>query len=205
MIFPLLFSNSTGKGIGKLLSDIFYFLQSKWYPILSNIYHLLLAFTIFFIYFYSSAVNPSSFQNLVAVSDASEHSSACFLTILLFSLAYCFTLSLCEGNIFFFLDDPEKSKFLLNQNYNWFLVCGACAVWYQTLKNIVPAVGQNAVPTSQNALKWLSQEFVWCSDSYLMFNQSNGIYITLKWHSNRIDRKNINWSITTKTATIFQH
>ena len=49
---------------------------------------------------------------------------------------------------FFFLDEPEKAKFLLNQNYNWFLVCGACAVWYQTLKNIVPAVGQNAVPTS---------------------------------------------------------
>ena len=95
------------------MSDIFYFLQSKRYPILSNMYHFLLAFTVFFIYFHSSAANPSSFQNLVAVSDASEHSSACFLTILLLSLGYCFTLSLCEGNMFFSWMSPKKPNFCL--------------------------------------------------------------------------------------------
>ena len=32
-----------------------------------------------------------------------------------------------------------------------------CAIWYQTLKNGVRMVGQNAFVTSYNALEWLSQ------------------------------------------------
>ena len=35
-----------------------------------------------------------------------------------------------------------------------------CAIWYQTLKNGVGMVGQNAVLTSYNSLERLSQESV---------------------------------------------
>ena len=149
MIFPLLFSNSTGKGIGKLLSDIFYFLQSKWYPILSNIYISFIAgfYHIFYLFllFCCQSIIFSEF-------------GCCFWCLrtffCMFPYHFAFQFSILLYPVvmrrqhFFFLDEPEKAKFLLNQNYNWFLVCGACAVWYQTLKNIVPAVGQNAVPTS---------------------------------------------------------
>ena len=53
-------------------------------------------------------------------------------------------------------------------------------------------VGQNVVLTSQNALEWLSQESVflnWCawhSNSYLTFNHSYGMYMTLEQHVNVI-------------------
>ena len=70
-----------------------------------------------------------------------------------------------------------------------------CAIWYQTLKNGVLMVGQNAILTSSNALERLSQKsvspnpFVWHSNSYLMFNHSYGMYMALDWHANRISRK----------------
>ena len=53
-----------------------------------------------------------------------------------------------------------------------------CAICYQTLKNRVQMVGQNAVLTSYNAFESLSQEsvsvnpFAWHSNSYLTFNHS---------------------------------
>ena len=34
------------------------------------------------------------------------------------------------------------------------------AIWYQTLKNSVRMVGQNAVLASKNAFEWVSQESV---------------------------------------------
>ena len=83
-----------------------------------------------------------------------------------------------------------------------------CAICYQTFKNGVPTVGQNAVLTSQNALEWLSQKsvsldlFVWHSNSYLMFNLSHGMYMALECHTNERSRKNSNCSITTKIATL---
>ena len=56
-----------------------------------------------------------------------------------------------------------------------------CAICYQTLKNRVQMVGQNAVLTSYNAFESLSQEsvsvnrFAWHSNSYLTFNHSYGM------------------------------
>ena len=69
--------------------------------------------------------------------------------------------------------------------------------------------GQNAVLTSQNAFEWLSQESVsfnplaWHSNSYLAFNHSHGIYMTLEWPANGISGKNSNCLIrnVAKTAT----
>ena len=61
-----------------------------------------------------------------------------------------------------------------------------CAIWYQTLKNGVRMVGQNAVLTSWNAFEWLSLEsvslnpFAWHSNSYLTFNHSHGMCMTLE-------------------------
>ena len=81
-----------------------------------------------------------------------------------------------------------KKPFLENFQ-NMFQV--RCAIWYQTLKNGVLTVGQNAVLTSQNALEQLSQksvsvnQFLWHSNFYLMFNHSHGMYMALEWHSKR--------------------
>ena len=35
-----------------------------------------------------------------------------------------------------------------------------CAIWYQTLKNGLRMVGQNAALTSLNVLEWISQKSV---------------------------------------------
>ena len=73
-------------------------------------------------------------------------------------------------------------------------------IWWQTLKNSIQMVGQNAVLTSKNALKWLSQEsasvnpFVWHSNSYLIFNHLHGMYM-LEWHVEGISWKHLNYSI----------
>ena len=70
-----------------------------------------------------------------------------------------------------------------------------CAIWYQTLKNGVRVVGQNIVLTSYYAFEWLSQEsvslhpFAWHSNSYLTFNHSHGMKMTLEWHANGISGK----------------
>ena len=61
-----------------------------------------------------------------------------------------------------------------------------CAFWYQTLKNGVRMVGQNAVLTNLNALERLSQKsvslnpFAWHLNSYLTFNHSHGMYMALE-------------------------
>ena len=71
-----------------------------------------------------------------------------------------------------------------------------CAIWFQTLKNGVRMVGQNAVLTSLNELERLSQEsvslnpFAWQSNSYLTFDHSHGMYMTLEWQANGISGKN---------------
>ena len=50
-------------------------------------------------------------------------------------------------------------------------------------------IGQNVILTSQNAFEWLSQEsislnpFAWHSNSYLTFNHSHGMCMTLEWHA----------------------
>ena len=81
-------------------------------------------------------------------------------------------------------------------------------IWYQTLKNGVPKVGENAVLTSWNALEWLSQKsfslspFVWYSNSYLMFNLSHGMYMALECHTNGRSKKNSNCFIAKKIATL---
>ena len=69
-----------------------------------------------------------------------------------------------------------------------------CAIWHQMLKNVVLMVGQNAVLTSQNALERLSQQsfylnlFVSHSNSYLTFNHSHDMYMTLDWYAHGISR-----------------
>ena len=71
-----------------------------------------------------------------------------------------------------------------------------CTIWYQTLKNGAQMVGQNAALTSWNAFEGLSQEsvflstFAWHSNSYLTFNHSHGMSMTLEWHANGISGKN---------------
>ena len=76
-----------------------------------------------------------------------------------------------------------------------------CAIWYQTLKNGVRVVGQNAGLSSLNALEWQSQEsvslspFAWHSNSYLTFNHSHRMYMTLEWHANGMSGKNSNCPI----------
>ena len=83
-----------------------------------------------------------------------------------------------------------------------------CAIWYQTLKNGILTVGQNAVLTSQNALEQLSHKsvslnlFVWHSNSYLTFNLSHGMYMGLECCTNERSRTNWNSSIATKIATL---
>ena len=78
-----------------------------------------------------------------------------------------------------------------------------CAIWHQTLKNDVLTVDQNAVLTNKNAEKSISfNPFVWHANSYLMFNHSHGIYMTLEWNTNGIRGKNSNCSIATKVATL---
>ena len=60
----------------------------------------------------------------------------------------------------------------------------------------------------QNALEQLSQKivslnpFVWHSNSYVMFNLSHGMYMGLEYHTNKRSRKNLNYSIATKIATL---
>ena len=62
-------------------------------------------------------------------------------------------------------------------------------------------VGQNAVLTSWNVLERLRQIFlslnlfVWFSNTYLMFDQSHGIRMTLECHTNEIFGKSSNSSI----------
>ena len=71
-----------------------------------------------------------------------------------------------------------------------------CAIWYQTLNSGVLLVGRNAVLTSKNTLERVSQEsislnpFVWHWNSYLTFNHSHDIYMTIEWHTNGISGKN---------------
>ena len=70
-------------------------------------------------------------------------------------------------------------------------------------------IGQNAVLTSWNAFEWLNQEsfslnpLAWHSNSYLTFNHSHDMLITLEWHANGISSKNSNCPIrnVAKTAT----
>ena len=45
-------------------------------------------------------------------------------------------------------------------NFDMLINVMRCAIWYQTLKNGVPTVGQNAVLTSQNTLERQSQKSV---------------------------------------------
>ena len=65
-----------------------------------------------------------------------------------------------------------------------------CTIWYQTLQNGVRMFGQNTVLFSQNVLERLSQKsvslnpFPWHVNSYLTFNHSHDMYITLEWHAN---------------------
>ena len=73
-------------------------------------------------------------------------------------------------------------------------------IWYQTLKNGVGMVGQNAVLTSKNALERLSKEsvslnpFAWHSNSYIR-HLAIRITCTLEWYANGINRKSLNCSI----------
>ena len=75
------------------------------------------------------------------------------------------------------------------------------AIWYWTLENGVLMVDQNAFLTSYNALEQPSEKnvsvnlFVWCSNSYFMFTQSSGMFITVEWHTNGISEKKSNGSI----------
>ena len=65
-----------------------------------------------------------------------------------------------------------------------------CTIWYQTLQNGVRMFSQNTVLFSQNVLERLSQKSVslnplaWHVNSYLTFNHSHDMYITLEWHAN---------------------
>ena len=74
-----------------------------------------------------------------------------------------------------------------------------CPIWYQTLKDGVPMVGQNAI--LRTTLERLSQEsvslnqFVWHSNSYLTCNHLRGMHLSLEWYANRISRKISNCSI----------
>ena len=73
------------------------------------------------------------------------------------------------------------------------------------LCNLVPnawkqyrMVDQNTVVTSLNAFEWLNQKtvplnpFARHSNSYLTFNHSHGMCMTLEWHPNGIRGKNSN-------------
>ena len=96
---------------------------------------------------------------------------------------------------------PIKLTKICHENEVTFVTIVRCAIWYKTLKNGIRMVSQNTIPTSQNALERLSQKsiylnpFAWHSISYMTFNHSHGMYMTLEWHANRKSWKHSNCSI----------
>ena len=96
---------------------------------------------------------------------------------------------------------PIKLTKICHENEVTFVTIVRCAIWYKTLKNGIRMVSQNTIPTSQNALERLSQKsiylnpFAWHSTSYMTFNHSHGMYMTLEWHANRKSWKHSNCSI----------